>query len=363
MDKQWFLSGLMLLVVASTAGHAQTADRQRCDPGRPVDTHTDMRVIRSCSEGTSYFTTTSATPSGQLTVLVHGLAQYRRAYETQATRDPNLDPAKLILYVDDRPLPRFHGRLPADTHSHLSFDLAELSRRTSGHPDSVSAWKLLLADGIRDRRMMLSVGFAGRGPLPSEVDDFQIDAISTQWLVVWFVQAIVLLVLLVWAGSASDMLRVPGEPPPVAAGGTTPPRRAFSLARVQMAAWFYAVLVAYVFLYLVTGALDTISATVLGLMGISAATGLAATIVDTGTMAPGEVAVTTQGFVQDLMREGAGLSLPRLQIAAWTVVLLFIFARAIYDTLAMPEFSGTLLGLMGISGGTYVGFKPPDKKS
>lgn len=53
---------------------------------------------------------------------------------------------------------------------------------------------------------------------------------------------------------------------------------------------------------------------------------------------------------------------PRTQILVWTVVLIWIFARAIYDTLAMPDFDATLLGLMGISGGTYVGFKKPDSK-
>ena len=53
----------------------------------------------------------------------------------------------------------------------------------------------------------------------------------------------------------------------------------------------------------------------------------------------------------------------RLQIFVWTIVLLIIFVRSVYDQLAMPDFSATLLGLMGISGGTYLGFKFPDQKS
>jgi hypothetical protein len=47
-------------------------------------------------------------------------------------------------------------------------------------------------------------------------------------------------------------------------------------------------------------------------------------------------------------------------MATWTVVLGFVFAVAVYQSLAMPDFSATLLGLMGISAGTYVGFKIPD---
>ena len=34
-----------------------------------------------------------------------------------------------------------------------------------------------------------------------------------------------------------------------------------------------------------------------------------------------------------------------------------IFVSSVYNNLSMPEFSTTLLGLMGISSGTYVGFK------
>jgi hypothetical protein len=39
-------------------------------------------------------------------------------------------------------------------------------------------------------------------------------------------------------------------------------------------------------------------------------------------------------------------------------------SRLLYNQLAMPQFSATLLGLLGISAGTYVGFKIPesDKK-
>jgi hypothetical protein len=37
-----------------------------------------------------------------------------------------------------------------------------------------------------------------------------------------------------------------------------------------------------------------------------------------------------------------------------------VFVRLVYNDFAMPEFSPTLLGLMGISSGTYLGFKFPE---
>lgn len=39
-----------------------------------------------------------------------------------------------------------------------------------------------------------------------------------------------------------------------------------------------------------------------------------------------------------------------------------MFISSVYNNLTMPEFSATLLGLMGISSGTYIGFKFPENK-
>jgi hypothetical protein len=39
-----------------------------------------------------------------------------------------------------------------------------------------------------------------------------------------------------------------------------------------------------------------------------------------------------------------------------------MFVSSVYNRLTMPEFSATLLGLMGLSSGTYIGFKFPEQK-
>jgi hypothetical protein len=63
----------------------------------------------------------------------------------------------------------------------------------------------------------------------------------------------------------------------------------------------------------------------------------------------------------DLLRDGDGISFHRFQIVVWTIVLGVIFVRAVAIDLTMPEFDTTLLGLMGLSSGTYIGFKFPEK--
>jgi hypothetical protein len=60
------------------------------------------------------------------------------------------------------------------------------------------------------------------------------------------------------------------------------------------------------------------------------------------------------------MNDADAISFHRLQIAVWTVVRGIIFGVSVHNVLSMPTFSATLLGLMGISGGTYIGFKIPE---
>ena len=66
-------------------------------------------------------------------------------------------------------------------------------------------------------------------------------------------------------------------------------------------------------------------------------------------------------FLTDVLTDGQAYSFHRFQIFAWTIILGIIFIASVYNNLAMPQFSTTLLGLMGISAGTYIGFKFPEE--
>ena len=79
-------------------------------------------------------------------------------------------------------------------------------------------------------------------------------------------------------------------------------------------------------------------------------------------LTPAALAGASNGFLRDILSDGAGYSFHRFQIFAWTIVLGIIFVSSVYNNLSMPEFSATLLGLMGISSGTYIGFKFPEQK-
>jgi opacity protein-like surface antigen len=148
---------------------------------------------------------------------------------------------------------------------------------------------------------------------------------------------------------------------PPATGGPHP----FSLARTQMAFWFFLVICGYVFCWLITKELDTITDSVLALIGIGSGTALGAALIDTTTSPGAQLTATpSRGFLRDVLGDtGGGISMHRFQMFAWTLVLGIIFVSSVYAQLAMPNFNATLLGLMGISSGTYLGFKFPEKKT
>jgi hypothetical protein len=66
--------------------------------------------------------------------------------------------------------------------------------------------------------------------------------------------------------------------------------------------------------------------------------------------------------LQDILNDAYGISFHRFQMFVWTVVLGFVFLESVWNRLSMPEFSATLLALQGVSAGTYLGFKIPEKQ-
>jgi len=149
---------------------------------------------------------------------------------------------------------------------------------------------------------------------------------------------------------------------------------------------------------MVTWDFDTITAGTLGLMGIAAGTAMAGATVDTSknsTMAAEKAQLQIEAasgppftpvragklanriaeldkqlgtslyvtWLDDLLSDANGLSFHRFQIFVRTIVLEVLFVISAYTGSLMPNYSANLLGLMGISAGTYIGFKFPEQKN
>jgi hypothetical protein len=317
------------------------------------------------------------------------------------------DPSKLVLYLDGTVMKGLAPKIDKANANQLFFKLERLSGNDESKADNTKAWDALFSRpkgfGLKGGTVRVTVGPEPGLPFDSS-QTATLYAIKPWGFLVYLVGFILLLVGIYYLGQTSNLLRDSGPEP---AGG----RKTYSLGRTQMAFWFFLIIAAYGFIFLVTGAIDTITPSVLGLMGISAGTGLAARAVDNSkrtqaqaeldklraeqarlegqrqaAAAPGAIAfppeslqrlndlplliaaqqaivnpIPTGGFIQDILSDADGISFHRLQIAVWTAVLGIIFCLSVYTVLSMPTFSDTLLGLLGISGGTYIGFKIPEK--
>ncbi len=126
-----------------------------------------------------------------------------------------------------------------------------------------------------------------------------------------------------------------------------------------MAFWGLLVFLTFCGIRLNTGAIEHIPEQVMILIGISGGTGLGALLIGGGE----DTDKTSVGFFQDICDDGNGLSFHRLQTVMWTVILGVIFIFEVARVISMPEFDTSLLTLLGISNGIYLGFKFPEQKA
>jgi hypothetical protein len=327
-----------------------------------------------------------------------------------ASQSKDHDPHALRLFLAGHLLPKDEQSSVVVDQGYINFQLTSLS--SGNDSDERKAWVLIFTEARRqtDGAVPISVG------LPKDLQPFASDAFIhlsvypsyTRYVVIGLVLLLIAVLVLGWQ---SDLLRdvTHGRPP-------APAKPPYSLGRVQMAWWFCLVIAAYVYICLITKEINILTGTAMALIGISAGTGLASVFVDNQKIADEEnqkislqsergvvqariaaltaaapaagtpealelqdrqkrlaeinallnkfpavhVIPSSKGFL-DILKDGEGLSFHRFQIAVWTVVLGLVFIKSAFLDLVMPEFDTTLLGLMGISSGTYIGFKFPEK--
>jgi hypothetical protein len=349
----------------------------------------------------------SATPIPKVTKVI-GLIALHKTLEVDCDGlkewAKTNDPAKLVLYLDGTVMKGLIPKIDRANAGQLFFKLERFAASDATAADNTKAWDTLLSRPGLDKNVpvRVTVGPETGGPFESDQKAF-LYAIDPSWLTGYVIGLVVLLVGMIWLGIQSDLLRDSGPGP---ASG----RKPFSLARTQMAFWFFLIVTSYGFIFIVNGAIDTVTGSVLALMGISASTGLAAVAVDNSKRTQAQTQLdalraeqaklqgaktaagaggaafspesqqrlndlpklisaqqaivdpnTSQNFIHDLLSDADAISFHRLQIAVWTVVLGITFVNFVYNGLSMPTFSAALLGLMGISGVTYIGFKIPEQ--
>jgi hypothetical protein len=295
------------------------------------------------------------------------------------------DPADLVLFLDGKALPGTRAMVGTSQTDEEDVTTTLLTYRLSHNvttPEARANWKTVLTSAQAGERLTVSTGLENGAPAESSVQaDFVI--LRSGRLILWFFLAVAGLVIFLLIALRTNALR-DGEPQPP----ESTEKRAFSLARVQMAVWTALVLYAYLFIWILTGDYKaTIPASIVGLMGISLGTFGVASAIDNSNLAKNKeklkkkaadpkvsdeqieelkartVVVPASGhFFPDIATSAEGTSLHRLQFILWTAALAGIFVVTVWRTLAMPDFNAMLLGLMGLTSGTYAALKVPENK-
>ena len=173
----------------------------------------------------------------------------------------------------------------------------------------------------------------------------------------------------------------------------------YSLGKTQMIFWGLLVFFGVAAVFVITRNLERIPPQTLMLLGISVGTGLGAVLVTKSKRAEAEERAKTlaseqqqltqsnnpqpagvqaridaitnemtqlqpsrsESFLKDIASDGSGLSFHRVQVVIWTLLLGTFFGFSVASVISMPEFPDSLLILMGISNGTYLSLKIPEK--
>ncbi|HLL02492.1 MAG TPA: hypothetical protein VK539_18055 [Myxococcaceae bacterium] len=273
-------------------------------------------------------------------------------------KDTNQSCSAIVLFIDSMAVKGLQPHSCDLKSGHVRYKLLRTRQ-------SQDVWRTLLGSPSGYvRPVSISVGSNEQFSIPTAVTSFELELIPRGKLFTFFGVTLVGLGLFVWLCRNRGLIRS-GSP------GVAPLRQPYNLSQFQMAFWFFLVVVSYVFIWLINDELDTITDSILGLLGIGAGTALGAALIDKSKQPTTEPSTSvtppepgkpreSRGFLEDLLNDDAGISLHRFQLFVWTLVLGVIFCASVYKNLQMPEFSATLLGLMGLSSGTFLGFKLPE---
>ncbi len=291
-------------------------------------------------------------------VTVEGLSEW--------TRTQGHTPWRLVPHLNGRALT---GLYPAAVN--LRTGKLQFFLRVT--PESRASWNNVLSPPTLSRKVRFSVGLELQDPfetaLTLEQGPATLTVIEPSWALAALAIGATFALSFAWLAATTSFLMER----PAFRGGNAAPR--FSLAKVQLAVWFFIVFGAFITIWLATGNYDTINASIVATLGISAGTALGDSYIKSkrerrvqeGNMPVPSIAAksdearcTPRQFIRDLLTDSDGYSIYRFQMVAWTVVLATIFVSGVYYDLAMPEFRPDLLYLLGLSSGTYIAHRFPE---
>ena len=236
----------------------------------------------------------------------------------------------LILFIERSPI---HGLTPRCGKGTVTFDLQVNDKNDE-------TWHRLLGGHWFTRQVIVGLGPNAEFPYPTRVVDQPFCIIHKWRVILMFTIALLILGVAFGVRRYTNLLA--------------------SLARMQIALWLVIIALSYVYIWSITGETATINGTALALLAIGGGTAAGAAILKSGKRVDVKTIVNTlkDAPSEELMpsETTSPTGLHALMIATWTILLAIVFLSTVFRHLEMPEFSASVLAILGIAGGTYIAF-------
>jgi len=262
--------------------------------------------------------------------------------------DSTSDKSKLVLFVNGKAFPQIPIRLFDESKKNISFFW--------NRNDSLT--KIFFQSNITKFKFRIKNATIGFGYLDTtnkkwvEVGKKQVDMLyvikryAIVTVVIWF---LFLVFFACYLGKKTNLIRE----------GKSMENR-YSLSLTQFAFWTVIIFTAYFYLWIVTFELVKVPDSTLALLGITTLTAAGSKLTDIRKTS--KSIKKSESFLTDLLSEDeVGLSVNRCQMFLVTLLFGVIYLINVFSQQAIPDFNNSLLWLIGISSGAFVGIKSVDR--
>jgi hypothetical protein len=200
----------------------------------------------------------------------------------------------------------------------------------------------------------VSVGLENGSPVPTDVIKMKLVIYHLGLAIFAGISLAALLILFIIYSSRTSILKDTNTT-------NSDSQRPYSMSKSQLAWWTFIVGFSFVFIWISTHSIPIITGSTWILLAISIGTTAGAKIIDVGQNDNQSLIKSSGNWLSDVLDDGKGPSIHRFQMLIWTLILGAYFIQQVVVTLAIPQLSNELLVLMGISNGTYLGLRIPEK--
>lgn len=271
----------------------------------------------------------------------------------------NHDAWKLVPYLNGHPLAGVYPKVVDLSRNSLQFHLS----RTE---ESSATWSTLFLHPVFHRPVTLSVGLVGQAPFETVFDRDHAVAlvvVPQRRGLVALIVALAVFSVTTYLMFRTSFIRERGPHLPLR-------KRRYDLGLFLTTFWLVIVATSYFCIWLITDD-SHLPPTALALTGFSSIAAVVSYLkqarpldawTDSGAVHTGDKQSRPVNFFANILSNNNGYSLPRFQLFMCNVLLGIIFVSFVFDNLALPHFSHSLLALAGLSTSIFLGFEIVGRK-